>query len=192
MPFPRSVPTQHLLLRAWEPADAPRLKAAIDTNLAHLQAWVPWAKDEPSPLEVIAARLETYASEFESGPEWLYAILSPDGRTLVGGTGLHARIGPGGLEIGYWVGRPYTRAGYATEAAAALTRLAFTDPDVQHVEIRCDPQNEISARIPRRLGFRHVETLVGNLTTPSGAARDTMVWRMRRGDSRPAGSPTPR
>jgi RimJ/RimL family protein N-acetyltransferase len=178
--FPRLVRTERLILRAWEPADAQDLKSAIDANLAHLQPWVPWAKDEPSPLDAIVSRLEKFASDFASGAEWLYAIFGLDGRTLLGGTGLHPRIGPGGIELGYWIGAPYTRLGYATEAAGALTRLAFTEPEVQRVEIRCDPLNEASARIPHHLGFRHVETLVGEFVTPTGAPRDTMVWRMTR------------
>jgi len=39
---------------------------------------------------------------------------------IAGSIGLHGRIGPGALEIGYWVHRAWTRRGLATAASAAV------------------------------------------------------------------------
>ena len=44
------------------------------------------------------------------------------------------------------------------------------------VEIRCDPRNERSAAIPRRLGFRLESVLEGDTVAPDGSPRDTQVW----------------
>ncbi len=107
-------------------------------------------------------------------------MFSRDETTLLGGAGLHPNIGADGLEIGYWIGAAHTRRGYATEAARALTQVAFTAPSIERVQIRCDPRNVPSAGVPRRLGFRHIETLSANTITPTGASRDTMVWQMVR------------
>lgn len=92
------------------------------------------------------------------------------------------RVGPGGLEIGYWIRTSVAGRGYATEAAAAVTRTAFKVPWVEFVEIRCDPNNLRSARIPARLGYTLVEVLKQDTVTPTGAPRDTMVWRVLRGE----------
>lgn len=46
-----------------------------------------------------------------------------------------ARIGPGGLETGYWVHQAHTRRGLATAAAAALTDAALALPGIDRVEI---------------------------------------------------------
>lgn len=97
----------------------------------------------------------------------------------LGGTGLHARCADG-LEIGYWIHCAHGRRGYATEAAAALTAAAFGLPAVQQVQIRCDPLNHVSAAVPARLGYRHVETVRADTLTPLGAPRDTMVWQLTR------------
>lgn len=174
---PLRLTTPRLVLRAWEPADAPALKAAIDRNLDRLRPWVPWAVHEPSPLEAIAQRLAGFRADFDAGRDWVYGIFAPDGRTVLGGTGLHPRIGPGGLEIGYWLDAAATGHGLATEAAAALTDLALALPGITRVEIRCDPANAASAAVPRRLGYAHVETLAAATTGPDGAPRDLMVWR---------------
>ena len=180
--LPDSILTERLLLRCWKPDDAPLLKTAIDANLAHLQPWMPWAMAEPSPLDVIAGRLEKFAADFADGVDWAYGIFTPDGDAVLGGTGAHSRIAADGLEIGYWIDAAHTRRGYATEAAAAITRIIFTLPSMQRVQIRCDPNNLASAAVPRRLGYRHLETLLGDGMTPSGMPRDTMVWELTRAE----------
>jgi RimJ/RimL family protein N-acetyltransferase len=137
---------------------------------------------EPSPVEAVAERLERFERHHREGLEWTMAIVRSADDTLIGGAGLHPRIGPDALEIGYWIAEPHTRRGYATEAAAALTAAAFALPHIAHVEIRCDPRNVASARVPAKLGYRHAETLNANTTTPTGEPRDTMVWRIARAE----------
>jgi RimJ/RimL family protein N-acetyltransferase len=176
--MPKRIETQRLALRPWEIADAPILKRAIDGNLEHLRAWMPWAMEEPSPVSVIEQRIGRFRVDFAEGTEWLYAIFSRDESVFIGGCGLHPRIGPGGLEIGYWVQSAHTRRGFATEAAAALTRVALHAPGIERAEIRCDPRNLVSAKVPRRLRYRHVRMIKDDTTTPTGEPRDTMVWEL--------------
>jgi RimJ/RimL family protein N-acetyltransferase len=177
--YPPAVHTRRLALRPWAVADAPHLKRAIDENLEHRRAWMPWAMDEPSTLEAIEARIAKFAADFEAGTDGIYAIFSRDASRVLGGTGLHARIDDG-VEIGYWIHHAHVGQGYATEAAGALTATAFTLEAVQQVQIRCDPRNLASAAVPRRLGFQHIDTLQADTLTPTGATRDTMVWQMTR------------
>ena len=56
------------------------------------------------------------ATVWTSGSGYEYGIFLPDG-ALVGGCGLHRRIGPSALEIGYWVHVAHTRRGIATASA---------------------------------------------------------------------------
>lgn len=184
--FPPVVVTERLLLRPWTVDDAPLLKRAIDENLAHLQAWMPWAMDEPSPLPVLEERIAKFVADFAAGTDGIYAIFTRDGARVLGGTGLHGRV-ERGLEIGYWIAADACGRGYATEAAGALTAAAFDIPGVDEVQIRCDPANTASAAIPRRLGFTLIDTLPADTVTPTGAPRDTMVWQMRRDQFRRAG-----
>jgi RimJ/RimL family protein N-acetyltransferase len=176
---PDFVRTERLSIRRWRVADAPLLKDAIDSSLDHLREWMPWAVAEPTPVEQLRERLAGFEGQFDNGEEWLFGIFNPDESAVIGGTGLHRRIGPTGLEIGYWIRASEVRRGYATEAAAAMTHVALTLPGIDHAEIRCDPANAISAAIPRRLGYSHLITLTEDAETPGGAPRDTMVWRMQ-------------
>lgn len=177
---PAEIRTDRVLLRRWQPEHTPLLKDAIDSSLAHLQRWMPWARAEPSSLEVIHERLTGFAKNFDDGRECLYGIFSPDGTRVLGGIGLHPRIGLTGIEIGYWLRESETGRGYATDAAGALTRVALALPHIDHVEIRCDPANGPSAAIPARLGYTHVQTIMGEIFEPGAAPRDTMIWRTTR------------
>jgi len=176
--LPSEVPTPRLVLRRWRKTDAAVLKATLDANLAHLQAWLPWAMAEPSPLEVIEERLDLFARQFDHGEQWLLAIWSRASDELLGGIGLHPRIGEDGLEIGYWLQAGATGQGYVTEAADALTRLALQQPGIFRVQIRCDPENVASAAVPRRLGYRQLGTIPNATIKPSGAPRDSLVWEI--------------
>lgn len=177
--FPERLTTERLLLRCWDPADAPALRAAIDASLVQLQEWLPWAVTEPSPVEELASRLREFQERFRAHQEWTFALLDLRTGALLGGAGVHRRAAADALEIGYWLRVEATGRGLATEAVRALTRLALGPGGVERVEIRCDPRNVRSIAVARRAGFRHLATLPGDTTTPSGAPRDTLVWERR-------------
>jgi RimJ/RimL family protein N-acetyltransferase len=50
------------------------------------------------------------------------------------------------------------------------------------MEIRCDPLNERSLAVPRKLGYTLDATLRANVRGAGGAMRDTMVWSLLRGE----------
>ena len=160
-------------LRAWSAADTAPLRAALAASDAHLRAWTPWVVDGRVAGLSLEHRLARHAVDFAAGVEWVYGLFSVDGSDVLGGCGLYPRVGPGALELGYWLAAAHTGRGLATRAAAALTRLAFSGPDIDHVEIRCDPRNVASARVPERLGYRVMDTT-------SNAPRDLMIWRLSR------------
>ncbi|HET6279605.1 MAG TPA: GNAT family N-acetyltransferase [Polyangia bacterium] len=175
-PSERPLRTPRLLLRCYRISDAPLLKHAIDSSLDHLRPWMPWMLNEPSPLSDIEARLGTFREQFMAGRDWVFGIFAPGEEEVLGGTGLHPRIGPDALEIGYWLRADVTGRGLATEAISALTSAGLTTFGAKRIEIRCDPRNLRSMGVPRRLGYRHVQTLIGDTFTPAGVVRDTMVW----------------
>jgi len=141
---------------------------------------MPWARDEPGEPDALVQRLRRFRDEFDLGVDLLYAIFDREGREVLGGTGLHARAGEGAGEIGYWIHAAHVRQGYATEAAAALTRVAFQIVGVERVEIRCDPKNVASAGVPRKLGFTLEAVLDADTVDVDGRPRDTMVWSLLR------------
>ncbi len=175
--------TARLLIRAWAPPDAAELKAAIDGSLAELQRWMAWAKREPSDLPVIEERLGRLQDEFQAGTNWACGIFLRSSGEVLGGVSLLPRIGPGALELGYWLRNECTGRGYATEAAAALTRVGLAMPGIERIEIRCDPENGPSAAVPVRLGYRLLRTSLEPVPYSDGEVASTMVWELERSES---------
>lgn len=176
------VQTGRLVIRCWQPEDAARWKEAIDSSLDHLLPWMPWAADEPQELQQKIERLREFRGLFDRGEDFLYGIFDITEERVLGGTGLHPRVGPGGLEIGYWIRKDSLNRGLATEAAGSLTRAAFEIHGVNRVEIHCDPLNFASAAVPKKLGFTHEAILRQRATDAAGNWRDSMVWTLLRED----------
>jgi RimJ/RimL family protein N-acetyltransferase len=175
---PYRIVTERLVVRCWEPQDAPLLKEAIDASLEHLRPWMPWAAHEPQTLEEKVELLRGFRGKFDLGEDYVYGIFDAGETEVVGGTGLHRRVGDEAFEIGYWVRASRAGEGLATEAAAALTRVAFEVSGVDRVEIRTDPVNERSRRVPEKLGFVEEATLRRRLREPE--PRDVVIYTVFR------------
>jgi RimJ/RimL family protein N-acetyltransferase len=170
--------TPRLVIRCWNPADAPILKTAIDESLEHLRPWMPWVSGEPTDLQAKIDTLRYFRGRFDLNQDFIYGIFTLDEQRVVGGTGLHTSLGHNVREIGYWIHSQFTHQGLATEVSAALTCVAFEIDQVDRVEIHCDPENVFSAAVPRKLGFTHEATLRRRTVRADGLARDTMIWSL--------------
>ncbi len=152
-------------------------EAAFRANREHIGRWIPPALDEPTDLDAIALRLERFRAEFDAGISFVYAIFDVAETEVRGGIGLMPRLGPGALEIGYWVHVDHVGRGLATEATRALTSVALALPQVERIEIHCDPANVPSAAVPRRLGYR-LTSSSDRGSLGSGEPRDILVFAM--------------
>lgn len=181
LPLPQTayrIETRRLVIRCWQPGDAPLIKTAIDVNLDHLRPWMPWAMDEPTSLEEKVNLLRRFRGRFDLDQDYTYGILSADESRVLGGCGLHSRLGPNAYEIGYWIHKDYINRGLATETAAALTRVGFEVGVVDRIEIHVSAGNQASAAVPHKLGYRLEATLARRLTGSDGELHDMMIWTL--------------
>jgi RimJ/RimL family protein N-acetyltransferase len=176
-----------LVLHRWRPADAEALTLAIAESIEHLRPWMPWATG--ANLEEQRATLARWDEEWDGGGDLTYGLFLDS--VVVGALGLHRRIGPGGLEIGYWVHAAHTRRGHASAAAAALTTAAFTRPGIEVVEIHHDRANLASEGVPRKLGYSLVGERPGRGAPPPADSGTFLIWRMPRDRWRPSGASSP-
>jgi ribosomal-protein-serine acetyltransferase len=142
------------LLRRWTQADLAVAHRVVVESLDHLAPWMPWARPDYCEQDALAF-LRRCVEEWERGETFNYAIVTPDGE-VAGSCGLMSTVGPGALEIGYWLRPGHTGRGLATMAAAALTDEAFR-LGVRRVVIGHDALNTRSGAVPARLGFTEVE-----------------------------------
>lgn len=158
-------------------SDAEAVGRAVAESLEHLRPWMAWIGDEPLDLEQRTAFLAARERDWADGGDVMMGVFA-DG-VLVGGAGLHRRIGPEGLEIGYWIHVDHTRRGLATEAARLLVDAAFTVPGITRVEIHHDRANVASRGVPARLGFRLVEVVPATPAAPADEGIECR-WRIER------------
>jgi RimJ/RimL family protein N-acetyltransferase len=176
------IETERLVVRCYQPADAPLLKAAIDASLDSLLPWMPWAKEEPKPLHEKVSLLRRFRGLFDLGQDFIYGVFNSEETESRGSSGLHTRLGQDAREIGYWIHAAHTGQGLATELAAALTRVGFEIEKLHRIEIHCGPDNVRSMAVARKLGYVHEATLRERMTRPDGSKRDTMIWTLFAGD----------
>ncbi|NJC96272.1 MAG: N-acetyltransferase [Anaerolineales bacterium] len=169
------IETERLVVRCYDLSDAQLLAESISENVEHLKPWMPWAHDEPLPFEQKLQGVRRFRGKFDLQEDYIYGIFNSEETKLLGGTGLHTRLGHNQLEIGYWIHKDYINKGLVTESTAALIKVAFEILHVHRIEIHCDPANLASASIPRKLGFTHEGTL--RAKTPFlDRWSDSMIW----------------
>jgi RimJ/RimL family protein N-acetyltransferase len=176
---PERIELGAVVLRRLTLDDANALSEAATTSLDHLAPWMPWATPAGISVETQRDRLLRAEGTWSARGGYEYGIFFRADDALVGGCGLHKRIGPRALEIGYWVHVDYIRLGIATASAAALTTAGFEVRGIERIEIRCDEANRASAAVPAKLGYQLTGTIEHTPEAPGEVGR-RLVWAIHR------------
>jgi RimJ/RimL family protein N-acetyltransferase len=142
--------TQRLLLRPGWRDDAAALTAAIgEYAIVSKLARAPW------PYTLADAE-EFLAAEPAPLPYALIFARTRGAPRLVGGIGLDQT--DAGVELGYWIARPYWGLGFATEAARAVVEMADNSLRLPCLVAGHFADNPASAHVLRKLGFEPTGT----------------------------------
>lgn len=179
LPFYR-LETDRLVIRCYEPGDAEVMSATILRNHEHLIPWMPWAVKDQHTVPFCLNLIRTFRGNYDLGTDYPMAIFDRMDGNYVGGTGLHMRAGKGALEIGYWIDKDRCGQGFATHAAAALTKAAFEYGDIHRMNIHMQVGNEGSRRVPERLGYRMEGLLRQHYPLPDNQFADIHYYTMLR------------
>jgi RimJ/RimL family protein N-acetyltransferase len=177
LPLPRRLAGDRIVLRPFERGDGAALYAAVRESETRLRPWMPWV-DRHATVDDSEAYCRKAAGWWLTREDLAVAICDHAG-ALLGGTGLHRfdwelRT----FEVGYWIRTSAEGRGYVRESVELLAALAFERLDAARVEIRCDPRNERSAAVPRRLAFVEEGCLRNSGKSPDGTVRDTLVFSL--------------
>ncbi len=142
------VVTERLVLRPPHDDDVPELaQLASNRRIAEMLARMPYPYGEAEARAFVAMCRERRMA----GASW--AISLAGSGAFIGCAGLNAT--DRGLELGYWIGEPYWRKGYATEAAHALVDLAFRVTTIPDLNVACRVLNPASRRVIHKCGFQY-------------------------------------
>jgi RimJ/RimL family protein N-acetyltransferase len=176
---PVEIHGRRVVVRRYCLTDAVALHQAVLDSVEHLVPWMPWAGHEPLALSDRERLIAEWLERWEKGEDFNFGVFEEG--LLVGACGLHRRIGPTALELGYWTRAGATGRGIASEAARCLVEAAFSMPGVDHVEVHHDVANIASRRVPERLGFSFVEEREDVVAAPAEVGVE-WVWRLDRQD----------
>ena len=128
----------------------------------HTEPWEPsWAEDELT-RSAFKRRLRRYESDVETGHGYPFFVYRMDDNVLIGACNLN-NVRRGVLQsadLGYWIGQPFIRKGYARAAVKRVLGFAFGPLNLHRIEAATRPENEASRALLLSVGF-----------TPEGFAR---------------------
>jgi ribosomal-protein-serine acetyltransferase len=172
---PEMINAGELVLKRWEPAWSPAVVGAVRESLPELKPYLPWAHDDYDTGDA-SGFIEMSVNDWAKGTAYNYAIFTTTGE-LIGSVGLMTRMGPGTMEIGYWMRTAYAGHGRMTAAVGALTRVALSLPGVERVAIRYDASNVASERVAVKAGFTEAERIARDPQAPGETGTDVIRER---------------
>ncbi len=84
------------------------------------------------------------------------------------------------IEVSYWLGEPYVRRGYMSEALGAVLTHLFTEGGYRSVTARAFACNPASLALLRKLGFTEEGRLREAIRTPGGLVCDDVLFSLRK------------
>ena len=148
--YPR-LETERLLIREPQPEDAETIQRLLgDREIAEMTEHVP----HPYPDGAAKAWIESRRRMAEEGTRLFMAVTRRSDGAFIGAVGLGVDQDHRIAELGYWIGKPYWRNGYATEAVRAVVAYAFEVLELHKVHARVFARNRASAGVLERAGMR--------------------------------------
>jgi RimJ/RimL family protein N-acetyltransferase len=145
-----------------------------------------WVSNVPHPYAEADGRtwIAAVQQEHAAGRPRRFAIALKDTDRMIGGIGLDGDPGDDTAEpaLGYWLGQPYWRRGYAHEAVAALIDYGFRTLGLETIRAYTDPANAASQKVLRRCGLAYVGDIDLLRPTRNGARR-APLFRLTAGDA---------
>lgn len=162
------IETRRLTLRSPQMDDAARLaELCNDFDISRMTSRMPWPYAQGDAEDFIAAC--AIADRRTS----MSFLIEHDDAGVVGGLGFDP--GPGGLEVGYWIGKPYQGRGLASEALVGAMDWAARSWKKRTVAAGHYWDNPASGRVLCRAGFLYT----GRIERRDSLARgETVPCRM--------------
>ena len=120
-----------------------------------LQPWEPtWARNALTRA-AFNRRLKLQMRDREAGTALSFFLFRRKDDALMGGvtvSDIRRGVARSGT-LGYWIGRPFTRQGYMSEAVETVIAHVFGNLGLHRLEAACLPTNEASRRLLVSRGF---------------------------------------
>lgn len=115
--------------------------------------------DKEQEREYIRQYIEQVYTFYEFG---VWTVVEKESGCVIGRAGFSYRPGYDEPELGYTIGVPWQRKGYAEEVCRAILTYGWEQLGFECVQVLVDAENEPSLLLSDKLGFQAVEELTMN------------------------------
>ena len=179
------IDTERLYLRAPVQTDYRQWSELRYASKEFLTPWEPtWSLDHLS-RKAFSNRVYWSQKNINGGTAIPLVMFRRGDDKLVGAITLdNIRHGPAQTgTMGYWIGYPYARYGYMTEALRAMGHYAFSTMDLSRVESACLPENVASRGVLEKCGYKY-EGVAQAYIQINGRWRTHVLYAALRADRR--------
>lgn len=144
--------TTRLVLRPFTLADASDVQ-----RLAGARAIASTTLNIPHPYEDGMAEqwIRTHQERYEKGELVDFALVLRTNHIFLGAMELQINQQYASAELGYWIGQPFWRQGYCTEAARAVLGYGFEVLELNRVHASYLTRNPASRRVMQKIGMAY-------------------------------------
>ncbi|OQY26882.1 MAG: GNAT family N-acetyltransferase [Candidatus Cloacimonetes bacterium 4572_55] len=152
--------TERLLLRPFTLDDAPRVRQlAGEWEIADTTTNIPNPYEKGMGEEWIL----THQPDFKQNKAVTFAVVLRMNDQLVGAISLLLKNPHDAAEMGYWIGKPYWRRGYCSEAAMAMLEYGFGTIGLNRIYAEYFKRNPASGKVMEKIGMSYEGRLRQNI-----------------------------
>ena len=152
--------TKRLALRRFtldDVADVTRL--AGEKDIASTTLRIP----HPFQTEDAVNWINSHQQDFEDGKGIALAVTNRAHGFVIGAIGFMITPEHNHAELGYWIGKPYWKMGYATEAARRIIRYGFETLGLNKIYAHHFLRNPASGKVMQKAGLAYEGTLLKHI-----------------------------
>jgi [ribosomal protein S5]-alanine N-acetyltransferase len=176
--------SERLYLRAPAIADYPSWSTLRGQSRDFLTPWEPSWPDGDLSRTSFRQRLRRYQRDLRADSSYTFFIFHAESDALLGGVTLSSlrRGVTQSCALGYWIGEPYARQGFMSEAVGAIVPFVYDDLRLHRIEAACLPNNLASIRLLEKAGFTREGYARGYLRI-AGKWQDHILFARLAGDT---------
>jgi [ribosomal protein S5]-alanine N-acetyltransferase len=180
---PPEIEGEDVTLRVPMAADYAEWARLREQSREFLTPWEPvWPVDDLT-RGAFRRRIQRYVEDQNNDLSYSFFVYRKEDDVMVGGLTI-ANIRRGVAQagsLGYWMGQPFVRRGYMTDAVRAVAPFAFGALALHRLEAACIPSNTASSRLLGKCGFVR-EGLAREYLCINGKWQDHVLFARLRDD----------
>ena len=161
-----------LMLRSFQPGDEQELFAVVDASRSYLRQWLPWVDATQSPEHSLQFIHQTVIDQNNQSGLTMGIFYQ---NRIIGSMGMHQRDhNLNKAQLGYWIAQDYEGKGIINKCLQGFIGFLFGKVGLNKLEIQFVVNNQRSAKVAERLGFK-LEGVLRDSHLMNGSYKDIAV-----------------